>query len=336
MNDSNISLLTPRDDTTDQKTPRYESPRKIPLSIPDKLTDDWLESLPLLSIREDGEEFVGEVLHSLVEKVEQEEPYEEFRNLCQLKPTDDCTASNLTDNKIKNRYRNVLPYDVNRVKLKGSKNDYINASYINIDIEDTQLRYIACQGPLPNTVDDFWLMCWQEEVSVVAMLTLDVESRRVKCHRYWPDSPIETLDICDGEYEVNLKSSQSLNDIDIRYINITHCPSGKIKHIIHLNYTTWPDHGTPQSAIPILQFLRLLHLLHTGGPIVVHCSAGIGRSGSLMTIDIALLYMEHMLPFNIFEIVKYLRQQKYGMIQTKDQYLFCYTACMQVLLSVAG
>ncbi|XP_050390913.1 tyrosine-protein phosphatase non-receptor type 13 isoform X2 [Patella vulgata] len=335
LNSSNISLLTPRDASHDVDIINYKSPRKIPIAVPEALTDDWLESIPVLSISEDGEDFISDVLHLLVEKVEQEEPYEEFKNLRLIKATDECLTASLPKNKLKNRYRNVLPYDCNRVMLNGT-DDYINASHVKIDVGDSQLCYIMCQGPLPNTVDDFWLMCWQQHVSVIAMLTLDIEDLKVKCHKYWPELEENNLKVLNGQYEVSCESKQRLNDFIIRYIKMEDMTSGRIHRIVHLNYTTWPDHGTPDTALPLLQYLRLIHLFHTGGPVVVHCSAGIGRSGSLVTIDTALLNMENMKHFQIYDIVSEVRQQRYGVIQTKDQYMFCYTACMQALLSVAS
>lgn len=252
--------------------------------------------------------------------------------------TDDCNTATLSNNRLKNRFRNVLPYDANRVRLSDDADtDYINASHVRVDVGSADVEsaicdYIVGQGPLPETTDDFWNMVWQTEVTVIVMLTLDMEAMKVKCHRYWPDSVDIPIEACKGQLRLSLLYQNSLDNFDIRNILIENTETGESRCLYHLNYTTWPDHGTPTSAVPLLQCMRLSHLYRTTGPIVVHCSAGIGRSGTFIAIDVALAHIERGLKFDLFEIVQELRRQRQGMIQTRDQYSFCYTACVEALL----
>ncbi|XP_069124056.1 tyrosine-protein phosphatase non-receptor type 13-like isoform X2 [Argopecten irradians] len=306
--------------------------RKLDVDIPQQITNEWLSSLPLLLVTEEHADNVTGLIPLLQRKIEHDDPMEEYKELRQVKMTDNCSIGRLPENKSRNRFRNVLPYDLNRVELC-SENGYVNASHVILNVANTECHYIACQGPLPNTSEDFWQMVWEQTVSVITMLTQDVESRKVKCHRYWPDSVETPLFVCDSQYKVSLKSFQSTEHLDVRHIQIKNVTTREIRDIHHINYITWPDHGVPDSAIPILQCMQLVHAYHTTGPLVVHCSAGIGRTGAFITIDMALAQIEQSCSCDIFEIVKELRQQRPGMIQTKDQYMLCYCACIEALLS---
>nr|XP_006812581.1 PREDICTED: tyrosine-protein phosphatase non-receptor type 13-like [Saccoglossus kowalevskii] len=256
---------------------------------------------------------------------------------CQLrlvKAVDDCETAKLPVNKDKNRYRNVLPYDATRVTLiDGRTSDYINASFIRWSVGNSPYHYIACQGPLPHTTGDFWQMIWEQKVEVIAMVTMDMENGKVKCHRYWPDS-VDTPMILQGRYEIQMTSLQTLENFDIRRISMSDMKTGKEWRLTHLNYTTWPDHGVPVSGLPLVRYMRYMRKIHHSGPIVVHCSAGIGRTGTVITIDLILAMIERDLDFSIYEIVQGLRQQRQGMIQTKDQYIFCYKTILEVLQSL--
>ncbi|XP_064639301.1 tyrosine-protein phosphatase non-receptor type 13-like isoform X2 [Lineus longissimus] len=303
--------------------------------IPDPVTDDWLHTLPIVKVAESGL-YSGKNLESLIERmtagIENDQPVEEYKSLRHVEPTDNCDIAKMPENKPQNRYRNVLPYDANRVTLSGP-NNYINASDIKVSVGKHSHHFIACQGPLPNTTSDFWRMVWECRVSVIAMTTLDLEGGKVKCHRYWPQTIGASFSV-ENRYEVSLSKSETLEHFIINTIRMSDSETGMSRDVIHLNYTTWPDHGTPSSARPLLQYIQLMHLYHTTGPIVVHCSAGIGRTGALLTIDLVLAHMEKDLKFEIPSLVKELREQRQGMIQTKDQYVFCHIACLEALNSL--
>ncbi|KAL5018012.1 hypothetical protein ScPMuIL_003734 [Solemya velum] len=150
------------------------------------ITEDWLSRLPLVTIPKVVRLQIPSLIECLQEKIEANEPMDEFMKLRKVKDVDSWDVAKQTQNKSKNRFRNVLPYDKNRVQLTGVDN-YINASYIKMTVATKETHYIASQGPLPQTADEFWIMVWEQRSNVVAMLTQDMEARKVKCHRYWPD-----------------------------------------------------------------------------------------------------------------------------------------------------
>ncbi|XP_013396442.1 tyrosine-protein phosphatase non-receptor type 13 [Lingula anatina] len=306
-------------------------------TVPQTITDGWVSQLPIVTPVPSGQ-YSGKALQSVISqlttKLKRDDPVEEYKNLRQVKLTDNCDDAKAPENKSKNRYRNVLPYDSNRVILTGS-DDYINASHIKLTVGKEEHQYIACQGPLPQTTGDFWRMVWEYKVQMIAMVTMDMEAGKVKCHCYWPES-METPMQVYGRYQLSLLRETILQHVHIRYLKLEDTKTSKSQEVIHLNFTSWPDNGVPQTATPLLQYIQLLHALHESGPVVVHCSAGIGRTGTLITIATALTSIEKNLKFDICEIVSELRKQRPGMIQTKDQYLFCYTACIEALGTITS
>ncbi|XP_022099878.1 tyrosine-protein phosphatase non-receptor type 13-like isoform X2 [Acanthaster planci] len=271
------------------------------------------------------------VIAGLQKQIDKQDPAEEFKVLRNVKATDNCEEAKKPINKDKNRYRNVLPYDETRVVIQqvgGAK--YINASHLDVLVGKDTYRYIACQGPLPQTAGDFWQMVWEQRSDVIAMVTLAMESGKVKCDRYWPDS-METPIMVAGRYQLRLDSMQTLDHFDIRKISMSDTKTNAIHYVTHLNFTTWTDHGVPSSALPLLRYAKYMRKIHANGPVVVHCSAGIGRTGTLITIDIIMALIDRDEPFKIVDIVRDLRTKRQGMIQTKDQYLFCYKAAIELL-----
>uniref|UniRef100_A0A8C1UM35 Protein tyrosine phosphatase non-receptor type 20 n=1 Tax=Cyprinus carpio TaxID=7962 RepID=A0A8C1UM35_CYPCA len=213
------------------------------------------------------------------------------------------------------KYTGVLfVYDKTRVPV-GENEGYINASYIRMKVGTEQLFYISAQGPLPGTQDNFWQMVWENKSDVIAMMTREVERGRVKCHKYWPeklDVPKET-----SRYQLHLDNYQMLGYFHIKVIKMVEKESGDVHFVKHLKFTTWPDHGTPHSSEQLVRFIRYMRAVHAKGPIIVHCSAGIGRAGVLICTDVILSLIEKDLSINVSGIVKEMRLQRHGMIQTK-------------------
>ncbi|XP_032047070.1 FERM and PDZ domain-containing protein 2 [Aythya fuligula] len=268
------------------------------------------------------------LIRGLQSRIENQEVLKEFMALEHVKPTDDCRTGKAQENRDKNRYQDIVPYDKTRVPL-GENNGYINASYIRMKVEEEEHFYIITQGPLPSTMADFWQMIWESESDVIAMMTKEVELGKVKCHRYWPEPPHDSIDLTN--FHLRLDSHQILEYFIVRIIEMINKQTEEKRIIRHLQFTTWPDHSTPTLAEQLVKFICYMRKAHRTGPIVAHCSTGIGRSGVLLCAEILLSYIEKDLCFNIKHVVRDLREQRFGMIQTKDQYLFCYEFVLEVL-----
>ncbi|XP_032551250.1 FERM and PDZ domain-containing protein 2 [Chiroxiphia lanceolata] len=268
------------------------------------------------------------LIQGLQLRIENQEVLKEFMALEHVKPIDECRTGKAPENRHKNRYQDILPYDKTRVPL-GEKNGYINASYIRMKVGEEEHFYIITQGPLPSTMADFWQMVWESESNVIAMMTKEVELGEVKCHRYWPEPPNDSKDLAN--FHLRLDNYQILEYFVIRKIEVINKQTEEKRFISHLQFTTWPDHNIPKLAEQLVKFICHMRKAHSTGPIVAHCSTGIGRSGVLLCIEILLSYIEKDLCFNIKHIVRDLREQRFGMIQTKDEYLFCYEVVLEVL-----
>lgn len=296
------------------------------------ITEEELTSLPLVKVVPDGQ-YTGLKLSSVVRMMrgllEQKIPLQEFENLQNLQPLDDCLIGQTKENKKKNRYKNIVPFDTTRVLL-GKDGGYINANFINMPVKDEDFMYIACQGPLPTTLGDFWQMVWEQKSNVIAMMTQEVEGGKVKCQRYWPDSP-RSAEMVDDRLQITLVKDQHLDNFIIRLIEVKDVQTNEIQHVTHLNYTGWPDHGTPSQPEQLLTFISYMRHVHRSGPIITHCSAGIGRSGTLICIDVVLGLISKDADFDISDVVRNMRLQRQGMVQTEDQYIFCYQVILYVL-----
>ncbi|XP_074647744.1 tyrosine-protein phosphatase non-receptor type 13-like isoform X2 [Tubulanus polymorphus] len=305
--------------------------------VPETLSDEWLANVSLFMDKPRGRLYaqadaLDTVINDLQQQINNGDAVEQYKQIRHLPPTDMCDIAKQPENKPKNRYRNVLPYDLNRVILS-EPNSYINASDLKIPIGQEIYHYIASQGPLPQTTGDFWRMIWEYRISVIAMVTQDIESGKVKCHRYWPDS-IETPFTVYNKYEISLKKLQILENFELREIHIEDIDSGMSRTVMHMYYTSWPDHGTPSSARPLLEFMKLMNIYCGSGPMFAHCSAGIGRTGAMFAIDLVRRHIEKDLEFDISEMVTELRERRQGMVQTKDQYVFIYLAVIELLKSL--
>ncbi|XP_045423784.1 tyrosine-protein phosphatase non-receptor type 20 isoform X2 [Lemur catta] len=247
----------------------------------------------------------------------------EFKNL-----PGEFIFGNQRSNKEKNRYRDILPYDSTRVPL-GKGKDYINASYIRIVNYEEEYFYIASQGPLPGTVDDFWQMVFENNSNIIAMITREIEGGIIKCYHYWPTSPKKPLELkC---FRIFLENYQILQYFTIRMFQIVEKSTGTSHLVKHLQFTKWPDHGTPASVDGFIKYVRYVRKSHLMGPLVVHCSAGVGRTGVFLCVDVVFCAIEKNYSFDIVDIVTQMREQRRGMIQTKEQYHFCYEIVLKVL-----
>uniref|UniRef100_A0AAR2KED5 Protein-tyrosine-phosphatase n=1 Tax=Pygocentrus nattereri TaxID=42514 RepID=A0AAR2KED5_PYGNA len=240
----------------------------------------------------------------------------QFDQLYRKRPGMTMSCAKLPQNISKNRYRDISPYDATRVILKGT-DDYINANYINMEIPASSIinRYIACQGPLPNTCTDFWQMIWEQGSSMVVMLTTQVERGRVKCHQYWPNpSGSATY----GGFQVSCQTEEGNSAFLVRDMTLTHTETEESRELTQIQYLAWPDHGVPDDSTDFLDFVALVRSKRAGKdePVVVHCSAGIGRTGVLITMETAMCLMECSQPVYPLDIVRTMRDQRAMMIQT--------------------
>ncbi|XP_057679910.1 receptor-type tyrosine-protein phosphatase mu-like isoform X5 [Corythoichthys intestinalis] len=235
------------------------------------------------------------------------------------------------ENRMKNRYGNIIAYDHSRVRLQpqdGEKgSDYINANYV--DGYHRPNHYIATQGPMQETMYDFWRMVWQENTAAIVMVTNLVEVGRVKCCKYWPDDS----DIY-GDVSVTLMETQLLSEYVVRTFAVEKRGVAEIREIRQFHFTGWPDHGVPLHATGLLGFIRRVKAKtpSAAGPTVVHCSAGAGRTGCFMVIDIMLDMAEREGVVDIYNCVRELRARRVNMVQTEEQYVFIHDAILEACL----
>lgn len=244
-----------------------------------------------------------------------------------------------------NRYHNVLAYDHSRALITDpdDKDLYINANLVKVP--GAGREYLLTQGPLPTTVDDFWLMVFQYNTSVIVMLCSCVENNRSKSWQYWPVEVGHTMvlgDVREGlELEVSHTGVEDMGHYMVRNFVLTDLVTGEKRKIKHLHYLDWPDFNVPKSPKLFLEFLQEFResgaFLKSTGPPVVHCSAGIGRSGTLILVDSVLLMASLGIEINMRKVMETLldmRTYRMGLIQTADQLQFSVEAIIQGLKSL--
>ncbi|KAE8296483.1 Receptor-type tyrosine-protein phosphatase eta [Larimichthys crocea] len=262
---------------------------------------------------------------------------EEFEDLKLVGTAQAKTHALNVDNKPKNRYNNVLPYDSSRVKLSiihGSPyDDYINANYM--PGYNSRKEFIAAQGPLPVTVKDFWRMVWEKNVQTLVMLTRCNEQGRVKCEKYWDYGTKHFENIT-----VTTTSEIPLEDWTIRDFDIKNVKTAETRSVRQFHFTAWPDHGVPETTELLISFRHLVreHMdqYSRHSPAVVHCSAGVGRTGTFIAIDRLIFQIERENIVDVYGIVHDLRMHRPLMVQTEDQYIFLNQCAMDIIRSRTG
>ncbi|XP_067235426.1 receptor-type tyrosine-protein phosphatase eta-like [Chanodichthys erythropterus] len=261
------------------------------------------------------------------------EEYEELKSVGKAQSKD---AAEAIENKAKNRYTNVLPYDASRVKLSMCGNpfdDYINANYV--PGYNSRKEFIAAQGPLPVTVNEFWRMIWEKNVYTIVMLTKCNELGRVKCEKYWPSGTNHYHNI-----SVTTTSEISLDSWTIRDFKIKNVKTAETRYVRQFHFTAWPDHGVPQTTEVLIDFRHLVreHMdqYSRHSPTVVHCSAGVGRTGTFIAIDHLIFQIERESMVDVYGIVNDMRMHRPLMVQTEEQYVYLHQCAYDIIRSRTG
>ncbi|XP_075611085.1 receptor-type tyrosine-protein phosphatase eta isoform X5 [Balearica regulorum gibbericeps] len=259
------------------------------------------------------------------------EEYEELKSAGVHQPK---FAAELAENRGKNRYNNVLPYDISRVKLSDQSSptdDYINANYM--PGYNSKKAFIAAQGPLPNTIEDFWRMIWEKNIYSIVMLTKCVEQARTKCEQYWPDNESKKY----GDIIVTKVSGIDLPEWTIRDFTVEKSNTTESHTVRQFHFTSWPDHGVPETTDLLINFRHLVHEYSSQNPIdsptLVHCSAGVGRTGTFIAIDRLIQQIEMENTVDVYGVVYDLRMHRPLMVQTEDQYIFLNQCVMDIIRS---
>ncbi|XP_026486950.1 tyrosine-protein phosphatase Lar isoform X4 [Vanessa tameamea] len=277
-------------------------------------------------------------LHSHIQKLMRIDTIEnitgmelEFKKLANMKADSSrFVSASLPCNKHKNRLVHILPYESTRVCLTPRDgSDYINASFV--DGYRYRAAYIATQGPLPDTTDDFWRMLWEHNSTIIVMLTKLKEMGREKCHQYWPSDRSVRYQC----FVVDPIAEYNMPQYILREFKVTDARDGASRTVRQFQFTDWPEQGVPKSGEGFIDFLGQVHKTKEqfgqDGPITVHCSAGVGRTGVFITLSTVLERMQYEGVVDVFQTVRTLRTQRPAMVQTEDQYEFCYRAALEYL-----
>ncbi|XP_053316788.1 tyrosine-protein phosphatase non-receptor type 14 [Spea bombifrons] len=291
---------------------------------------------------------MDERYRALRRKLEEGMVFTEYENLPKRKPDGVFTTALLPENQERNRIREVIPYEENRVELVPTKENltgYINASHIKVTVGKEDLHYIATQSPLPHTFHEFWQMVWEQGVNVIAMMSTEEEEGRDQSHRYWPKLASRQNSATYGKFKVTTNFRTDAGPHAITGLKLNHLLSGQERTVWHLQFTDWPDHGCPEEAQGFLSYLEEINVVYshakntqdTSGPrnppVVVHCSAGVGRTGVLILTDLMSRCWEINENVEIPAMLKHLRDQRMFMVQTIAQYKFVYQVLIQFIES---
>uniref|UniRef100_UPI003AACF88B tyrosine-protein phosphatase non-receptor type 21 isoform X1 n=1 Tax=Centroberyx gerrardi TaxID=166262 RepID=UPI003AACF88B len=281
----------------------------------------------------------------LEQRMEQGMVFTEYEQVPKRRPSGDCTIAQLQESGERNRFQDVLPYDDTRVELVPTKENntgYINASHIRITVSGHEWSYIASQGPLSNTCQDFWQMVWEQGVSIIAMVTAEEEGGREKSFRYWPRLGSRHNTVTYGRFKITTRFRTDSGCYATTGLKIKHLLTGQERTVWHLQYTDWPDHGCPEDFKGFLTYLEEIQSVrrHTNSisdpkntnlPVLVHCSAGVGRTGVVILSEIMIACLEHNEMLDVPTVLSMLRQQRMMMVQTISQYVFIYKVLIQFL-----
>ncbi|XP_030586423.1 phosphatidylinositol phosphatase PTPRQ isoform X2 [Archocentrus centrarchus] len=255
---------------------------------------------------------------------------EEFAELPKLLQDLATTDADLPWNKSKNRFPNIKPYNNNRVKLLSEPgtagSDYINASFVSGYLCPNE--FIATQGPLPGTVADFWRMIWETGTRTIAMLTQCYEKGRIRCHKYWPEDnkPMSVF----SDILISKVSEEVFPDWTIRNLKVE--KHGHYILVRHFNYTSWPEHGVPESCSTLIKFVKAVRMhRQDNSTIVVHCSAGVGRTGVFIALDHLIQHVRDHDFVDIYGLVAELRSERMCMVQNLAQYIFLHQSTLELL-----
>ncbi|XP_075603740.1 phosphatidylinositol phosphatase PTPRQ isoform X2 [Balearica regulorum gibbericeps] len=258
---------------------------------------------------------------------------EEFSELPKFLEDLASTDADLPWNRSKNRFANIKPYNNNRVKLMPDAgipgSDYINASYVSGYLCPNE--FIATQGPLPGTVGDFWRMVWETRAKTLVMLTQCFEKGRIRCHQYWPEDnkPVTVFgDIVITKLMEDIQIDWTIRDLKIER-------HGDCMMVRQCNFTSWPEHGVPETTAPIIHFVKLIRAsrAHDNTPMVVHCSAGVGRTGVYIALDHLTQHVNDHDFVDIYGLVAELRSERMCMVQNLAQYIFLHQCVLDLLTS---
>lgn len=238
------------------------------------------------------------------------------------------------DNVAKNRYDNVVPWDTTRVRLSVLPDgkpcdDYINANFVAGYLQEK--KFIACQGPKDNTCNEFWQMMWEQNCSTIVMVTNLVEANKLKCHQYWPGDDKNVGESAKfGVYlvttvDVKIRTFYIVRTFKLQYLDY---PPRIIRQ---LHYIAWPDFGVPKNAHEMLLFRRRVVAANPphSGPIVVHCSAGVGRTGTYILIDAAMEQLQAEAKVDLFSFLTNMRKSRMMLVQTDAQYTFAHAVILE-------
>ncbi|XP_048213201.1 receptor-type tyrosine-protein phosphatase V-like [Perognathus longimembris pacificus] len=261
--------------------------------------------------------------------------FQEFEELKEVGREQSRLEAERPANAWKNRYPHVLPYDHSRVRLTplagDPHSDYINASFIPGYAHPQE--FIATQGPLKKTLVDFWRLVWEQQVPIIVMLTVGMENGRVLCEHYWPADPTP---VTLGHLTIHLLAEEREEEWTVREFQLRHGAQRRQQRVKQLQFTTWPDHSTPEAPSSLLAFVQLVRELARAaparGPILVHCSAGVGRTGTFIALLRLLRQLEDEQTVDVFNTVYTLRLHRPFMIQTPSQYIFLHSCLLNEIL----